>query len=134
MADSCAAGRRGGSAANGGNELQPDTPTTCAPAGWAPGGPPRACPHRVRAEVLLETLLLCVLGGALGVLVGSLSVGALGELRFSDDATLAPRFDGLLLAAAFGVLVATADDAPERDAPPATAGGGAQRRKGAGRE
>jgi putative ABC transport system permease protein len=62
---------------------------------------------RVRAEVLLETLLLCLFGGGLGVALGALSAGTLGELRFSEEAALVPQPDATLLLLAFGVLVAT---------------------------
>jgi len=63
---------------------------------------------RIRAEVLVETLLLCIAGGALGVVVGWASVHLLGPLEFADQARLAPRADPSLLALAFGVLVVSA--------------------------
>lgn len=63
---------------------------------------------RVRAEVLTETLLLCVLGGVLGVVVGSSAIAALGPLAFTDQATLVPHADAALLALAFAILIITA--------------------------
>ena len=45
-----------------------------------------ATPTRIRMEVLTETLLLCLLGGVLGVLIGSLAIALLGPLEFSDTA------------------------------------------------
>jgi len=67
-----------------------------------------ATARRIRAEVLTETLVLCILGGALGVLLGSSSVAVLGPLEFTDQASLIPRADRSLLAVAFCVLVVTA--------------------------
>lgn len=63
---------------------------------------------RIRAEVLAETLLLCLLGGALGVALGALATAALGALEFTGEASLAPRVELSLLALSFVVLVATA--------------------------
>ncbi len=63
---------------------------------------------RLRAEVLAETLILCVGGGGLGVLVGAIATSSLGALELSDDARLAPSVDGNLLAASLVVLVITA--------------------------
>jgi putative ABC transport system permease protein len=63
---------------------------------------------RIRAEVLVETLLLCLLGGMLGLLLGHAASAALGPLRFTDQAILAPRADPSLLALSFAVLVLTA--------------------------
>lgn len=63
---------------------------------------------RVRAEVLAETLALCVIGGALGVGLGALGMALLGPLEFTDEARLVPHADGALLALSFVVLVATA--------------------------
>jgi hypothetical protein len=63
---------------------------------------------RIRAEVLTETLFLCVAGGALGVGLGTLTVKVLGPLEFTDQASLMPNADTALLTLAFGVLVVTA--------------------------
>jgi putative ABC transport system permease protein len=63
---------------------------------------------RVRAEVLTETLVLCVVGGALGVLVGVAAIALLGPLRFGPNASLEPHADATLLALSFAVLVVTA--------------------------
>ena len=63
---------------------------------------------RVRAEVLTETLVLCVVGGALGVLVGVAAIALLGPLRFGPNASLEPHADATLLAVSFAVLVVTA--------------------------
>jgi putative ABC transport system permease protein len=63
---------------------------------------------RIRAEVLAETLGLCVAGGALGVLVGSSLVAALGPLRLAERTLLVPHADRSLLALALAVLVVTA--------------------------
>lgn len=64
-----------------------------------------ATPTRVRAEVLTETLLLCVFGGGLGVAVGAAATALLGSLPFTDTAELVPRADEGLLAASFVTLV-----------------------------
>ena len=61
-----------------------------------------------RAEVLVETLVLCLLGGALGMLLGPFAVTLLGPLEFADHATLVPQTDRSLLAIAFAGLVASA--------------------------
>lgn len=63
---------------------------------------------RIRAEVLTEILLLCTLGGALGVLVGALTSAALGPLEFTAEAHLVPHADASLLWASFAVLVLAA--------------------------
>lgn len=67
-----------------------------------------ATPSRLRAEVLTETLLLCVLGGAIGVALGASAVAFLGPLQFSDQAVLVPRAEPSLLALACGILMVTA--------------------------
>ncbi|GJM22703.1 MAG: hypothetical protein DHS20C15_26180 [Planctomycetota bacterium] len=64
-----------------------------------------ATPTRLRAEVLTETVLLCVAGGVLGVLVGLGGVAALGPLPFTDDTLLVPHADPLQLTIAFALLV-----------------------------
>lgn len=63
---------------------------------------------RLRAEVLAETLLLCLGGGLLGVLVGSLTVAAIGPIALDEQVALAPRLDPPLLLGAVVVLVGTA--------------------------
>lgn len=63
---------------------------------------------RLRAEVLTETLLLCVAGGALGVSLGAVAIAALGPLRLTDQALLTPEADARQLAIACVVLVVTA--------------------------
>ncbi|MFT5048880.1 MAG: hypothetical protein ACI8QZ_000267 [Chlamydiales bacterium] len=63
---------------------------------------------RIRAEVLSETLLLCILGGVLGVAIGAAGVALLGPLSFTDQAALVPRVDATLLALSFVILVVTA--------------------------
>lgn len=70
-----------------------------------------ATPARLRAEVLAETILLCVAGGLLGVLVGLGGMALLGPLPFTDDALLVPRVDRGQLLAAFFVLVGVASAA-----------------------
>lgn len=67
-----------------------------------------ATASQVRLEVLAETLLLCIAGGALGVLLGTLATATLGPLEFTDQALLNPHVDGSLLAVSFLVLVVTA--------------------------
>jgi putative ABC transport system permease protein len=67
-----------------------------------------ATPGRVRAEVLLETLLLCLAGGALGVALGTVGTVTLGPLQFTDEAALVPRAEPMLLLLSLAVLVATA--------------------------
>ncbi|MCB9898471.1 MAG: ABC transporter permease [Planctomycetes bacterium] len=67
-----------------------------------------ATPARVRAEVLTETLLLCTLGGALGVALGAAATALLGPLPFTDEARLVPRADETLLLASFVTLVVVA--------------------------
>ena len=67
-----------------------------------------ATPGRIRAEVLLETLLLCLLGGVFGVALGSIAIAILGPLKFSDQIVLEPNATSDLLMLAFGVLLATA--------------------------
>jgi putative ABC transport system permease protein len=63
---------------------------------------------RIRAEVLAETLLLSLLGGALGLGLGWLAASALGPLQFTPQTRLVPSPDGDLLAIAFPVLILTA--------------------------
>ncbi len=63
---------------------------------------------RVRAEVLAETLVLCVIGGALGVGLGAGAIAALGPLEFTEQARLVPHADAGMLSAALVVLVVTA--------------------------
>lgn len=63
---------------------------------------------RIRAEVLAETLLLCLLGGLLGAGLATGVVTAVGELAFTDEASLRPSVDGALLAGALVVLVVSA--------------------------
>lgn len=67
-----------------------------------------ATPARLRAEVLAETVLLCVAGGLLGVLVGLGAVALLGPLPFTDTALLSPHADVTQLSVAFVVLVTVA--------------------------
>jgi len=67
-----------------------------------------ATASRLRAEVLAETLLLCVAGGALGVSLGAAAIAALGPLRLTDQALLTPQADTQQLALACLVLVLTA--------------------------
>lgn len=63
---------------------------------------------RLRAEVLAETLMLCLLGGMLGVLVGVLTIAAIGPIALDEQVELAPRVDLPLLLGAVVVLVGTA--------------------------
>ena len=63
---------------------------------------------RLRGEVLVETLVLCLGGGVLGVAVGAGAIAALGPLQFTAEARLVPRADTTLLVASFVVLVLTA--------------------------
>ncbi|MFT7461797.1 MAG: putative ABC transport system permease protein [Pseudohongiellaceae bacterium] len=67
-----------------------------------------ATASRLRAEVLTETLLLCVAGGLLGVTLGAAAIAALGPLQLTDQARLTPEADGQQLALACLVLVVTA--------------------------
>lgn len=67
-----------------------------------------ATPARVRAEVLVETLLLCVAGGLIGVGLGVSAMALLGPLAFTDQAQLVPRVQPALLATCFTILVLTA--------------------------
>ena len=66
-----------------------------------------ATPARIRLEVLTETLLLCLAGGVVGVLLGSAAIATLGPLEFTDTARLVPRADRSLLSIAFLTLVLT---------------------------
>lgn len=63
---------------------------------------------RLRAEVLAETLILCVGGGGLGVALGAAATSWLGALQLADEARLEPSVDAVLLAASLVVLVITA--------------------------
>ena len=63
---------------------------------------------RIRAEVLTETLLLSLLGGALGIALGWSAAAALGPLQFTPQTSLVPRPDRELLAIALPVLILTA--------------------------
>lgn len=63
---------------------------------------------RIRLEVLTETLLLALLGGAIGIGLGQLAAGALGPLDFTPQTSLVPRADARLFAVALPVLVLTA--------------------------
>lgn len=63
---------------------------------------------RIRAEVLAETLLLCLTGGAVGVGLALAVVSWLGELPFTDDARLVPGLELGPLTVALLLLVATA--------------------------
>lgn len=69
---------------------------------------------RVRAEVVAETLLLCVAGGAAGVGLGALAIALLGPLEFSAEALLVPRVDQgqMLLACALLVISSTLASLP----------------------
>lgn len=67
-----------------------------------------ATPNRLRAEVLTETLLLCVAGGLLGVGLGAFAIALLGPLSFTDQASLLPRVEPAVLATCFTILVLTA--------------------------
>ena len=60
---------------------------------------------RIRGQVLLESLALCVGGGGFGVLLGMLAVTALGPLRLGDHVSIEPRADLLVLGLGLGVLV-----------------------------
>jgi len=64
-----------------------------------------ATPARVRAEVLAETLILCLAGGLAGVLLGETAIAALGPLQLTDFVRLIPRADFQFLAAGFTILV-----------------------------
>jgi putative ABC transport system permease protein len=63
---------------------------------------------RLRAEVLTETLLLCLIGGLLGVGLGAVAIAGLGPLQFTEQALLVPNVDARDLAQACLVLVVTA--------------------------
>ena len=63
---------------------------------------------RIRTEVLAETLLLSLLGGAAGVLMGWLAAQTLGALEFTPQTRLEPALDARLFAVAIPVLVLTA--------------------------
>jgi len=67
-----------------------------------------ATPGRIRAEVLVETLLLCISGGVLGVAIGYAAIAALGPLRFSDKILLEPQADLDLLVISLITLLVTA--------------------------
>jgi putative ABC transport system permease protein len=67
-----------------------------------------ATPTRVRAEVLVETLVLCIAGGLIGVALGASAIALLGPLSFTDQAMLVPRVQPALLATCFTILVLTA--------------------------
>lgn len=63
---------------------------------------------RIRAEVLTETLMLCLAGGAVGVALAVAVLRGLGPLPFSDDALLEPNLDPASLGLAVALLVITA--------------------------
>lgn len=67
-----------------------------------------ATPARIRAEVLAETLLLCLAGGLAGAALGGGVIAALGELPFTDEARLIPRNEAGPLTAALALLVIVA--------------------------
>lgn len=63
---------------------------------------------RLRAEVLVENLVLSLAGGAAGVLLGLATTRILGPVEFTEQASIVPELDRTLLAVACGVLIVTA--------------------------
>lgn len=63
---------------------------------------------RLRAEVLAETLLLCLAGGALGVGLALAVVSWMGDLPFTQDALLVPKLEPGPLSVALLLLLVTA--------------------------
>ncbi len=64
-----------------------------------------ATPLRIKAEVLAESLLLCVAGGGLGVLLGMAAVSVLGPLHLSASVEITPRADLQIFGVGLAVLV-----------------------------
>ncbi|MFG0320250.1 MAG: ABC transporter permease, partial [Planctomycetota bacterium JB042] len=60
---------------------------------------------RVRGQVLIESLALCLGGGGLGVALGMFAVLALGPLQLGDTVRIEPRADVTVLSVGLGVLV-----------------------------
>ncbi len=63
---------------------------------------------RIRAEVLAETLMLCLAGGVIGIVLGATAIAALGPLELTELIRLEPRADVGLLILSLIVLVVTA--------------------------
>ena len=64
-----------------------------------------ATPGSIRAQILTESLVLCVGGGGVGVLLGWFAVTALGPLGLSSTVEIAPSADVTVLGIGLAVLV-----------------------------
>ena len=64
-----------------------------------------ATPGSIRTQILTESLVLCVGGGGLGVLLGWFATTALGPLLLSPTVQIAPSADVAVLGFGLGVLI-----------------------------
>lgn len=64
-----------------------------------------ATPFSIRAQILAESLTLCLLGGGAGVLLGYIGVRSLGAIELSETVKVIPRADVPILGFGFAVLI-----------------------------